>query len=119
MPPAGRALSRVTLVQPWSLFRAMQVCYGRRSARPEAFRAMPPRADPQVTLGAAIKQLREDRGLSQEAVALVANVHQTWMSRLECGTLNPSWGMVARVAAALGVEVSDVAKAAERLKKRG
>jgi transcriptional regulator with XRE-family HTH domain len=80
---------------------------------------MPPRADPQAVLGEAIKQLREDRGLSQEALALAAGVHQTWMSRLESGTLNPSWGMVSRVAVALGVEVSDVAQAAERLKKRG
>jgi transcriptional regulator with XRE-family HTH domain len=79
---------------------------------------MPPRADPQAALGEAVKRLREDRGLSQEAVALAADVHQTWVSRLESGTLNPSWGMVSRVATALGVEVSDVAKAAERLKKR-
>jgi len=79
---------------------------------------MPPRADPQAALGEAVKRLREERGLSQEAVALAADVHQTWVSRLESGTLNPSWGMVSRVATALGIEVSDVAKAAERLKKR-
>jgi transcriptional regulator with XRE-family HTH domain len=79
---------------------------------------MPPRADPQAALGEAIKRLREDRGLSQEAVALAADVHQTWISRLESGTLNPSWGMVSRVAIALGVQVSDVAKAAERLRRR-
>jgi len=79
---------------------------------------MPPRADPQAALGEAVKRLREDRGLSQEAVALAADVHQTWISRLEGGTLNPSWGMVSRVATALGVEVSDVAKAAERLRRR-
>lgn len=77
---------------------------------------MPPRADPQAALGIAIKQLRENRGLSQEAVALAADVHQTWISRLESGTLNPSWGMVSRVATALGIEVSDVAKAAESLR---
>lgn len=81
---------------------------------------MPPRADPQIVLGEVIKQLREDRGLSQEAVALAADVHQTWLSRLECGTLNPAWGMVARVSDALGIEVSDVAKAVEkRAKQRG
>jgi transcriptional regulator with XRE-family HTH domain len=78
---------------------------------------MPPRADPQAVLGAAIRQLREDHGLSQEAVALAADVHQTWVSRLESGNLNPSWGMVSRVATALGLEVSDVAMAAERLRR--
>jgi transcriptional regulator with XRE-family HTH domain len=75
---------------------------------------MPPRADPQAALGEAIKQLREEKGLTQEAVAHAAGVHPTWVSRLEGGTLNPSWGMVARVAVALDIEVSDLAKVAER-----
>jgi transcriptional regulator with XRE-family HTH domain len=78
---------------------------------------MPPRAEPQVALGRAVRRLREERGLTQEAVAHVAGVHATWVSRLECGNLNPSWGMVERVATALGMEVSDLAKAAEGPKK--
>jgi transcriptional regulator with XRE-family HTH domain len=60
--------------------------------------------------------LREEKNLTQEAVAHAAGVHPTWVSRLEGGTLNPSWGMVARVAKALGISVSDLAKAAERRK---
>lgn len=79
---------------------------------------MPPRADPQATLGEAVKRLREDRGLTQEALAHAAGVHPTWLSRLEGGALNPSWGMVARVAAGLGIELSELAKAAESLRKR-
>ena len=75
---------------------------------------MPPRAEPQAALGRAIRQLRDERELTQEAVAHAAGVHPTWVSRLEGGTLNPSWGMISRVAAALGVAVSDLAKAAER-----
>jgi transcriptional regulator with XRE-family HTH domain len=80
---------------------------------------MPPRADPQTALGAAVKRLREDRGLTQEAIAHAAGVHPTWVSRLESGTLNPSWGMVSRVAAGLGMEVSELAKVAERLRVMG
>jgi transcriptional regulator with XRE-family HTH domain len=76
---------------------------------------MPPRAEPQAALGQAVKKLREEQGLTQEAVAHVADVHPTWVSRLEGGTLNPSWGMVARIADALGVTMSDLAKAVERL----
>jgi len=79
-------------------------------------RTMPPRAEPQAALGQAIKQLRKKRDLTQEAVAHTAGVHPTWISRVEGGTLNPSWGMISRVAAALGVEVSDLAKAAEQWK---
>lgn len=80
---------------------------------------MPPRAEPQAALGRAVKRLREEKGLTQEAVAHAAGVHPTWVSRLEGGKLNPSWGMVARVADALGIEVGDLAKAAERPEKRG
>ncbi|HXR31519.1 MAG TPA: helix-turn-helix transcriptional regulator [Solirubrobacterales bacterium] len=79
---------------------------------------MPPRAEPQVALGQAVKRLREKRGLTQETVAHAAGVHPTWVSRLECGRLNPSWGMVERVAEALGIKPSDLAKAAEGSKKR-
>jgi transcriptional regulator with XRE-family HTH domain len=77
---------------------------------------MPPRAEPQAALGKVVRELREAKGLTQEAVAHVAGVHPTWVSRLESGMLNPSWGMVTRVARALGVQVSDLAKAAERRK---
>jgi transcriptional regulator with XRE-family HTH domain len=75
---------------------------------------MPPRAEPQAALGKVIRELREKEGLTQEAVAHAAGVHPTWVSRLESGTLNPSWGMVTRVAEALGVQVSVLARAAER-----
>lgn len=77
---------------------------------------MPPRAEPQPALGRAVRQLREERGLTQEAIAHVADVHPTWVSRLESGSLNPSWGMVERVAEGLGVSVSELARAAEALK---
>lgn len=80
---------------------------------------MPPRAEPQAVLGETVRRLREERGLTQEAVAHAAGVHPTWVSRLEGGLLNPSWGMVSRVAVALGIEVSGLAKTAERSQKRG
>jgi transcriptional regulator with XRE-family HTH domain len=80
---------------------------------------MPPRSEPQTALGEAVRQLRESRELTQEAVAHAAGVHPTWVSRLESGALNPSWGMVARVAAGLGVEVSELASATERLRTGG
>lgn len=75
---------------------------------------MPPRAELQVTLGRAVKQLREARGLTQEAVALAVDVHPTWISRLEGGLLNPSWGMVGRVAEGLGVAIDELARTVER-----
>lgn len=75
---------------------------------------MAPRSDPQVALGQAIRQTRLARGLSQEQVAHGADLHPTWISHIESGS-NPAWGTVRRIASALGVEVSELAKLAEEI----
>jgi transcriptional regulator with XRE-family HTH domain len=77
---------------------------------------MAPRAEPQVALGQAIRQTRTARGLSQEEVANGADLHPTWLSHIEAGR-NPAWGTVRRIAAALGVEVSELARLAEQIEK--
>lgn len=76
---------------------------------------MAPRSEPQAALGNAIRELREARGLSQEQLAIQADTHPTWISHLESGRNNPSWGTVQRISAALGVTVSELASRAERL----
>ncbi|MGP0100094.1 MAG: helix-turn-helix domain-containing protein [Solirubrobacteraceae bacterium] len=78
---------------------------------------MAPRAEPQVSLGQAIREARVARGLSQEEVAHKADLHPTWLSHIEAGR-NPAWGTVRRIAAALGIEVSELASIAERLDKK-
>jgi transcriptional regulator with XRE-family HTH domain len=75
---------------------------------------MAPRSDPQVALGQAIRQTRLARGLSQEQVAHGADLHPTWLSHIEGGR-DPAWGTVRRIAAALGVEVSELASLAEEI----
>ena len=75
---------------------------------------MAPRSDPQIALGQAIRQTRLARGLSQEEVAHGADLHPTWLSHIEGGR-NPAWGTVRRIAAALGVEVSELASLAEEI----
>ena len=75
---------------------------------------MAPRSDPQVALGQAIRRTRIARGLSQEEVAHDADLHPTWLSRIEAGR-NPAWGTVRRISTALGVEVSELAELAEKI----
>lgn len=79
---------------------------------------MAPRNDPQVALGKAIRQTRLARGLSQEQVANGADLHPTWVSHIEGGS-NPAWGTVKRIASALGVEVSEIARLAEEIEGGG
>lgn len=79
---------------------------------------MPPRSDPQVGLGRAIRQLRTERGLSQEDLAHGAELHPTWISHIESGRNNPAWGTVRRIARALEVDVAELAALSERLDRR-
>ena len=63
-------------------------------------------------LGAAIRSLRGSRDLSIEELAAEAGIHWTSVSRIENGKQNPSWDAVAKVAAALDVEMADLARLA-------
>lgn len=76
---------------------------------------MPPRTEPQVGLGRAIRQLRTERGLSQEQLAAEADLSQTWISHLESGRINPQWSTARRLATALSVPLDELARLAEEL----
>jgi len=76
---------------------------------------MAPRSEPQPALGQAIRQLRKERDLSQEELGHRAEIHPTWISHIESGRTNPAWGTVRRIAAVLGVRLSEVVLLAESL----
>jgi transcriptional regulator with XRE-family HTH domain len=73
------------------------------------------RHEPQEALGRAIRELRDERGIKQRDLAQAADMNVTAISHIERGRANPAWGTVKRIAAALGVPVSEVAARAERL----
>lgn len=70
---------------------------------------------PQPALGKAIRELRQKRGATLETVAGEAGITLNMLSMIERGEGNPTWATMKRIAAALGVPVSTLAKAAERL----
>ncbi len=51
--------------------------------------------------------------LSQERLALCAEIHPTWISHIESGRINPTWGNVRRIAAGLSVTLPRLAELAE------
>lgn len=53
--------------------------------------------------------------MSQEELGLEAGIHPTWVSHLESGRVNPKWGNVKRIAAVLGVRLSELTVLAEDL----
>jgi XRE family transcriptional regulator, regulator of sulfur utilization len=70
---------------------------------------------PQPTLaqlGAAIRNLREERSLSIEALAAEAHLHTVSVSRIEGGKQNPTWVALSNLAAALDVEMVDLVRLA-------
>lgn len=56
-------------------------------------------------LGEEIKALRLNAGLSQEALALAAEVDRTYVSQLERGVANPSLVILHRISKVLGREL--------------
>jgi transcriptional regulator with XRE-family HTH domain len=71
---------------------------------------MGPSEQPQPALGKAVRQLRDQRGASQEALAYEAGVTSGTLSLIERGLSNPTWGTVKGIAAALNVSIADLAK---------
>jgi transcriptional regulator with XRE-family HTH domain len=60
----------------------------------------------QKALGKRIRQLRHDRGWSQEHLANEAGIHRTYMWGIERGVRNPSLRHLTCVADALGVAIA-------------
>lgn len=67
------------------------------------------RQDPAlVALGAAIRAVREERGLSQEGLALLAEIDRSYLGRVERGDNNVAVLTLVRIGAALGVSASEL-----------
>jgi transcriptional regulator with XRE-family HTH domain len=79
---------------------------------------MPRRDDPQIGLGKAIRKLRQEKNLSQEALGNRADIHPTWISHIESGRINPTWGNVRRIATGLKVPLEQLAALAEEFERK-
>lgn len=70
---------------------------------------------PQPTLGEAVRQLREKRGVTQERLAQEAGLTTGTVSLVERGRSNPAWGTVKAVADGLGVSMVELVELAEKI----
>jgi transcriptional regulator with XRE-family HTH domain len=59
-----------------------------------------------VQLGKRIRSLRQERGISQEALAGLADIHRNYISQIEGGKRNLSFFNVVKLARALKVSPS-------------
>ncbi len=67
--------------------------------------------------GDALRQLREERGLSQEAAALTCGIDRSYFGKIERGAKSPTLGTVWKIADAFETQPSDLLARAERLQR--
>lgn len=61
-----------------------------------------------------VRGLREQRGLSIEALADAGEMHPTYLSGIERGRFNPTWDKLCSLSDALDVPLSEIVRAVER-----
>lgn len=64
-------------------------------------------------LGMRIKYLRSLKRMSQEDLALEANVNKNYLSDLERGTRNPTLKVMEKIANALGISLEELFRGIE------
>jgi transcriptional regulator with XRE-family HTH domain len=67
-----------------------------------------PGVEPEALFGANVRGERQQRGLTQEALAAASGLHRTEISLLERGAREPRLSTVVRLARALGLPASSL-----------
>ncbi len=62
----------------------------------------------QIAIGKRIKELREQKNISQQDVAGLCNIEKSNFSRLEAGNTNPTLYTLSKIAEHLGVTLSEL-----------
>ncbi|MGN6664115.1 MAG: helix-turn-helix transcriptional regulator [Solirubrobacterales bacterium] len=74
--------------------------------------------DPQRGFGRALRKIRTEAELTQAELARRTELHPSQISDYEKGKGNPRWATARRIAAALGVELRELAALAEYFEER-
>jgi transcriptional regulator with XRE-family HTH domain len=64
--------------------------------------------DVRQTFGERVRELRQERGLTQEAFAAACRLDRTYISGIERGLRNPSLKNISRIAEKFGVSLSEL-----------
>lgn len=65
-------------------------------------------ADPQSRFGRRVRELRTERGLSQEELASIARLDRSYLGAVERGERNVTLVKIVQIARGLGVEPSEL-----------
>lgn len=87
----------------------------RASCLVDRLPSVPGSPSAQSALGRAVAERRAELGLTQEQLALRADLHQRWISNVENGHRNPSYSSLRRLAAGLDLSTAELIALAERI----
>lgn len=63
-----------------------------------------------MSIGANVQRLRQERSISQGALAEAINIHQTHISKIELGKKTPSMEVAQQLADFFGVSLDELVK---------
>jgi len=69
--------------------------------------------EPDPALAASLRHMREQRGITREALASRSGVTVSALARIEQGKVAPGWGTVRLLAKGLGVSMVELSAAVE------
>jgi transcriptional regulator with XRE-family HTH domain len=69
------------------------------------------------TVGLALRERREARGMSQEGLALATNIHRNYIGGIERGERQPTVRVIVELGAALDMSPSELFARAEELSR--
>lgn len=75
-------------------------------------------SSPEQAFGCVLRKIREERSVSQEALAYMGGYHRTYIGQLERGEKSPSLRTIFALAASLDVTPSNLLSEVERLLPR-
>jgi len=82
-------------------------------------RHVQPDPGPERAFGDALREIRKEKGISQEGLALDSGLDRTYVSLIERGVQSPTLRTVGKLARVLGVKCSDIIVRMEALTPKG
>jgi DNA-binding XRE family transcriptional regulator len=98
----------------YPLHRNIDLLKGQQNSIAQS-RHIQPREGPARAFGDALRQVRKERGLSQEQLALDSGLDRTYISLVERGAQSPTIRTVIKLAGVLEVKPSDIVLRMEAL----
>ena len=68
-----------------------------------------------LTLGRTVRELRTERGLSQEELGFCAGLHRTYVGQIERGEKNLGWENVVKLCSGLNIQLREFAERLEAI----